>query len=98
MSTIASAMRATLTLAGMAGRAIGGPVGSGNRERIGATNRISPTPSAKSPGGPITGVTEMREIAELLGKLGSLRDSGILTGEEFNVQKRRLLGSIPASV
>ncbi len=40
----------------------------------------------------------MREIAELLGKLGSLRDSGILTGEEFNVQKRRLLGSIPASV
>lgn len=29
----------------------------------------------------------MREVAELLSKLGPLRDSGILTGEEFNEQK-----------
>jgi hypothetical protein len=29
----------------------------------------------------------MREVAELLSKLGSLRDSGILTGEEFNERK-----------
>ena len=40
----------------------------------------------------------MREVAELLGKLGSLRDSGILTLGEFNEQKRRLLGAIPASL
>ena len=87
-----------MALASMAGRAIVGPVSPGNRERIGATTREWPAQSLRSPGGPTTGIAEMREVAELLGKLGSLRDSGILTAEEFNEQKRRLLGSIPASV
>ena len=76
-----------MALASMAGRAIGGPVSPGNRERIAATTRACPAPSLRSPGGPTTGIAEMREVAELLGKLGSLRDSGILTGEEFNEQK-----------
>jgi hypothetical protein len=40
----------------------------------------------------------MREVAELLSKLGALRDSGILTSEEFNEQKRRLLGTASASI
>ena len=87
-----------MALASMAGRAIGGTVSPGRRERIGATTRVCPAPSPKSPGGPITGIAEMREVAELLGKLGSLRDSGILTDEEFNEQKRRLLATTPASV
>jgi hypothetical protein len=39
-----------------------------------------------SPGCPLTG------IADELGKLATLRDSGILTDEEFSRQKRRLLG------
>jgi PPE-repeat protein len=86
-----------MALASMAGRAIGGPVSPGQRERIGATTRACP-PSLRSPGGSPTGIAEMREVAELLGKLGSLRDSGILTGEEFNEQKRRLLATAPASV
>jgi PPE-repeat protein len=81
-----------MALASMAGRAIGGPVSPGGRERIGATTRVYPAPSHKSPGAPITEIAEMREVAELLGKLGSLRDSGILTAEEFNEQKQRLLG------
>ncbi len=81
-----------MALASMAGRAIGGTVNPGQRERIGVTTRVCPAPSPKSPGGPITGIAEMREVAELLGKLGSLRDSGILTCEEFNEQKQRLLG------
>jgi hypothetical protein len=76
-----------MALASMAGRAIGGPVSAGNRERIAATTRACPAPSLRSPGGPITGIAEMREVAELLSKLGSLRDSGILTGEEFNERK-----------
>ena len=87
-----------MALASMAGRAIGGPVNPRQRERTGATTRVCPAPSPKPPGGPITGIAEMREVAELLGKLGSLRDSGILTGEEFNEQKRRLLATTPASV
>jgi PPE-repeat protein len=80
-----------MALASMAGRAIGGPVSPRGRERIGATTRAGPTPSPKSPGGPITGLAEIRELTELLGKLGALRDSGILTDEEFNEQKQRLL-------
>jgi PPE-repeat protein len=87
-----------MVLASMAGRAIGGPFGPAARERIGATARACPVPSSRSPGGPITGIAEMREVTELLGKLGGLRDSGILTNEEFNEQKRRLLGNAPASV
>jgi hypothetical protein len=81
-----------MALASMAGRAIGGTVNPGQRERIGATTRVCPAPSPKPPGRPITGIAEMREVAELLGKLGSLRDSGILTEEEFSEQKHRLLG------
>ncbi|MGO9156975.1 PPE family protein, SVP subgroup [Mycobacterium sp.] len=87
-----------MALASMAGRAIGGSVSPGHRERIGATTRACPAPTPKSPGGPTTGIAEMREVTELLCKLGSLRDSGILTGEEFNEQKRRLLDTAPASL
>jgi PPE-repeat protein len=87
-----------MALASMAGRAIGGPFNLGGRERIGPTARACPAPTPKTPGGPVTGIAEMREIAELLGKLGGLRDSGILTCEEFNEQKRRLLGTTAASI
>jgi hypothetical protein len=81
-----------MTLASMTGRAVGGTVSPGGRERIGATTRACPAPSPRSPGGPITGIAaEMRELTELLGELGVLRDSGILTDEEFNEQKRCLL-------
>jgi PPE-repeat protein len=93
-----SSLFSQMALASMAGRAIGGPFNPGGRERIGATTRARPVPSPKSPDGPITGIAEMREVTELLGKLGALRDSGILTNAEFNEQKRRLLGNSPASV
>jgi PPE-repeat protein len=82
-----------MALASMAGRAMGGPVSPGRRERIGATTRACPAPSPRSPGGPMPGIAaEMRELTELLCELGALRDSGILTDEEFNEQKGRLLG------
>ncbi len=81
-----------MALASMAGRAIAGPLSPGGRERIGATTRACPAPSPRSPGGPMTGIAaEINELAELLGKLGVLRDSGLLTAEEFNGQKQRLL-------
>jgi PPE-repeat protein len=87
-----------MALAGMAGSALGGGAGAGGskaRERVGAPTRkpaepAQPTqPEAAEPrrpaGGPITGIAaELRE-------LGSLRDAGILTEEEFTEQKRRLL-------
>jgi len=81
-----------MTLASMAGQAISGTVSPGRRERVGATTRACPAPSPKSPGGPMTGIAaEISELAEVLGKLGVLRDSGLLTDEEFNEQKQRLL-------
>ena len=82
-----------MALASMAGRAIGGPVSPGGRERSGAPTRAYPAPPPTSPRGPMTGIAdEIREFAELLGKLGVLRDSGLLTEEEFSEQKQRLLG------
>jgi len=76
----------------MAGRALSGPISPGHREHIGATTRARPTPTPDSPSGPTTGIAaEIREFTELLSKLGELRDSGLLTDEEFSEQKQRLL-------
>jgi PPE-repeat protein len=87
-----------MVLASMAGRAISGTLNPGGRERVGATARAYPAPPPRSPSGGAPLVAEMREVAELLSKLGALRDSGILTSEEFNEQKRRLLGTASASI
>jgi PPE-repeat protein len=81
-----------MALASMAGRAMAGTAGSGGpgrRERIGERIRATthePTEPPQTPaGGPITGIAaELRELA-------ALRDSGILTDEEFSEQKRLLL-------
>jgi PPE-repeat protein len=86
-----------MTAASMAGQAINGTVSQG-RERIGAIARVRSS-SAPSTGGPAPGIAdEIREFAEVLGKLGDLRDSGLLTHAEFNLQKERLLGIAQASV
>jgi len=75
-----------MALAGMAGRAMGGTVGLGRRERVGATTREGAQLPQRSLGGPITGIAaELRELADL-------HDSGILTDGEFTEEKRRLLG------
>jgi PPE-repeat protein len=96
----AGSLFSQMALAGMAGRAMAGTTGTagaGHRERIGERVRAparKPTeppqpepsePPQRSAGGPITGIAaELRELA-------ALRDSGILTNEEFTEQKRRLL-------
>jgi hypothetical protein len=67
-------------MASMAGRAIGGAAFMGRQERTGADN-------ASPQDGPVT----IREVAVGLRELAELRDRGILTDEEFNEQKRRLL-------
>ncbi|MGA7051842.1 MAG: SHOCT domain-containing protein, partial [Mycobacterium sp.] len=79
---------------GMAGRAMAGTGGASAprpKEPIGApTGAPGEPPQPSEPpqvraGGPITSIAaELRELA-------SLRDSGILTEEEFTEQKRRLL-------
>ena len=75
-----------MTMASMAGRAIRGTVSPAAQEHVGATTRLSPaSPSPRLLGSPAGIAAELREFAEL-------RDSGILTDEEFCEMKRRLLG------
>ncbi len=78
----AGSLFSQMALASMAGRAMAGTGGAGRREPTAATKPEQATPP---PSGPITSIAaELRELA-------SLRDSGILTEEEFTEQKRRLL-------
>lgn len=77
---------AEMAAAGLAGRAMAGPVGRSRREHSQAPARSRVRPAHWSSGGPITSIAaELRELADL-------RDSGVLTDEEFTEQKRRLLG------
>jgi hypothetical protein len=89
----AGSLFSQMALAGMAGRAMAGTGGVGGparRERIGAPTTTGKAAPPESPaGGPVTSIAaELRELA-------SLRDSGILTEEEFTEQKKRLLAHIP---
>jgi PPE-repeat protein len=70
----------------MAGRTVSTTVGSGSWTRVVASARAGAPLPQMLPGRPLTG------IADELGKLAQLRESGILTDEEFSRQKRRMLG------
>ncbi len=81
-----------MTLANMAGRAISGTTTRGGQERTGSISRSRPVSTPTSPSGHGTTIAaDIREFAEALVTLGDLRDSGLLTDEEFNDQKGRLL-------
>jgi PPE-repeat protein len=81
-------MFSEMLLASMAGRAIGGAAAIRRRERGGATNGAeAPPPRSQD-----DSLHPVKGIAAELRQLADLRDSGILTDEEFNEQKRRLLG------
>jgi PPE-repeat protein len=70
----------------MAGRTVSTTVGPGSRTHVMASADAGAPLPQMLPGCRLTG------IADELGKLAQLRDSGILTDEEFSRQKRRLLG------
>ncbi len=86
-----------MALAGMAGRAMGGTVGTGASRVQDRAKATSKTAERKTTGGDdeatqakprtvVTGVAaELREFTKL-------RDEGILTDEEYTEQKNRLLG------
>jgi PPE-repeat protein len=81
-----------MTLANMAGRAISGTTTRGCQERTGSASRSRPMATPTSPSGHgATIAADIREFAEALVTLGDLRDSGLLTDQEFNDQKERLL-------
>jgi Short C-terminal domain len=77
-----------MTLANMASRA----TPRGCQERTGSISRSRSASTPTSPSGHGTTIAaDIREFAEALITLGDLRDSGLLTDEEFNHQKERLL-------
>ena len=81
-----------MTLANMASRAIIGTTTPGCPERTGSISRSRPVSTPTSPNGHGTAIAaDIRQFAEALVTLGDLRDSGLLTDEEFNDQKERLL-------
>jgi len=83
-----------MTLANMAGNAINGTRSPGRRqERVASINCARPvSTAAMSPTGHTTSMAaDVHEFAEALVKLGDLRDSGLLTNEEFSKEKERLL-------
>jgi PPE-repeat protein len=82
-----------MTLANMASRAIGGTPTPGRRqERFGSIPCARPVSTHTSPSGHMTAMAaDVREFAEALVTLGDLRDSGLLTDEEFTARKERLL-------
>jgi PPE-repeat protein len=85
-----------MTLANMAGNAISGTRTPGRRqERIASVTcarPVSTSTTATWPTGHMTAIAaDVHEFAEALVKLGDLRDSGLLTNEEFSKEKERLL-------
>jgi PPE-repeat protein len=80
-----------MTLANMMSRAVTG-TSRGCQERTSSISRSRPAPPPTSPSGHGTAIADdIREFAQALITLGDLRDSGLLTDDEFNDQKGRLL-------
>jgi PPE-repeat protein len=81
-----------MTLANMASRAMCGTPTLGRQDRFGSISRARPMQTPTSPSGHAAAIaTDVHEFAAALLKLGDLRDSGLLTDEEFTEQKERLL-------
>jgi PPE-repeat protein len=94
MATSPGTLLGEMTLANMAGRAISGTPTPGRRqERIASftCGRPVSTTSTSSTGHMNAMAADVHEFAAALVKLGDLRDSGLLTNEEFSKEKERLL-------
>ncbi|WP_198167752.1 PPE family protein, SVP subgroup, partial [Mycobacterium shimoidei] len=75
-----------MALAGMGGSALAGAVKRGGQETGDPASRKQAKPPQEPSDNPVTGIAaEIREFAEL-------RDRGLITDEEYNEQKQRLLG------
>ena len=92
MATSPGTLFSEMTLANMASRAITGTTTRGCQERTGSISRSRPMSTPTSPSSHGTTIAaDIREFAEALITLGDLRNSGLLTDDEFNDQKERLL-------
>ncbi len=93
VATSPGSLFSEMTLANMAGRAMcGAPTPGRRHESIGSMSRARATQTPKAVSGHMTAMAaDVDEFAAALVKLGDLRDSGLLTNEEFIQEKERLL-------
>jgi PPE-repeat protein len=93
MATSPGTIFSEMTLANMASRAMCGTPTPGRRqERVGSMPRTRPMHMNESTSGHMTAIAaNVQEFADALFKLGDLRDSGLLTDDEFTKEKERLL-------
>jgi PPE-repeat protein len=93
MATSPGSIFSEMTLANIAARAISSTSTPGrHQERVGSLCRARPTQMTESTSGHMTAMAaSVQELAEALLKLGDLRDSGLLTDDEFSKEKERLL-------
>jgi len=54
---------------------------------------VTPAPATPAPPAPASSARVTSELIDQLTRLGELRDAGILTDAEFDVQKQRLLAA-----
>jgi hypothetical protein len=95
-----SGVFAEMAVASMAGRAIGGTLGTGGGNAAGTraaarpagTGRTGTPPAADGDAAPTTPRAVVTGVAAELRDFAKLRDEGILTDEEYAEQKNRLLG------
>jgi hypothetical protein len=86
-------------------KAIVGPFAEYVRARITSTSQpaiapVTPSPSAPvtpSPSAPVTPPTQQEDVISKLERLGALKDKGIITDQEFEEQKAKLLGTETAN-
>jgi hypothetical protein len=106
--TVSLSMRGTTTDMAIGGRLARSNFGGGQLFSWGEKGRLSdqfaqvvrdtlpstpePKPAAP-PASPAPAASTSTSVADELTKLAALRDSGVLTEDEFAVQKARLLGS-----
>jgi PPE-repeat protein len=95
-----SGLFAEMAVASMAGRAIGGTLGTGGGKGAGTraaarpagTGRTGTPPAADGDAAPTKPRAVVTGVAAELREFAKLRDEGILTDEEYAEQKNRLLG------
>ena len=91
MAASPRALISEMTLANMASRAISGGTPRGCQERTGSISRSRPVSTSTSTSGHGTAIAaDIREFAAALVTLGDVRDSGLLTDEEFTDRLRGL--------
>jgi hypothetical protein len=74
-------------------KAVVGPFAEYVRARITAVTKHASAPVTSSPSAPVTPSTPQEDMISKLERLGALKDKGLISDQEFQEQKAKLLGT-----